>query len=389
MKYVFKNFSILLCFNIILFYHITVPSIKKVNYKKFTIINNYAYYLNENGSVEIGPIIKDDNKYLFNNLKNNKLQFAVSANGQIYYVDNSGVMQTGFIKIDNETYYFDETGTMQKGIVNINNKQYLLDFNTRKLRYGFVETNDGIYYTNDEGIIQVGFINIDNNTYFFNDIGLMQTGWQIIDNKQYYFTDMGIMAKGKIKIDGNNYYFDNNGVFKYVRYLPNYYSQKSYYYIDQKYGNETMGTSGCGPTSLAMIFSSLLNNYISPIDIASYLYYYTNEFNKYNLGMSGLGIIYAANYYGINYHGISSLDELNQELNNGKLVIGLVGGGHFVKPGYTHAIVIFKDDNDVVVYNPNPTYAGSVIYTNTWTIWNEQSIDPYDTNSGYVFYSFN
>ena len=47
--------------------------------------------------------------------------------GKQYYMDNAGIMQTGWTDIGNKRYYFDMDGILQTGTVNINGKSYELN----------------------------------------------------------------------------------------------------------------------------------------------------------------------------------------------------------------------------------------------------------------------
>ena len=348
-------------------------------------IDNDSYYFNEQGIMQKGIVDIDGKNYIFNEISG-KLQygFTTMSNGDVYYIDSDGTIKTGFVQIESDKYYFNEQGIMQKGMIEINGQTHIFA-EDGKLQYGFVSYNGNTYYTNGDGVIQTGFIDINGGTYYFNSSGILQTGFQTIDGNQYYFGYNGRMVKDTITIGNNEYHFNASGILEYVRKLPVYYSQKDGRWAGTTFGENNMATSGCGPTSLAMIFSSILGRGVSPTEVANYLYNYTNEFNKDNIGMSGLGAVYAASAYGISYHGISSLDELNSELNQGKLVIGYVGSGHFVKEGYTHSIVLFGDSSNVKVYNPN----GGRRNTSTNIVWSERSSDPYDYKGGYLFYSFN
>ena len=350
-------------------------------------IDNDTYYFNEDGIMQKG-MVKIDNKNYFFDLDTGKLHygFVTLDNGDTYYLDSDGTMKIGFANIEENTYYFNNEGIMQKGITNVDGKNYLLN-EEGKLQYGFTRLDGYLYYTNNQGIIQTGLIDIAQDTYYFNDYGIMLIGWQNINGNTYYFKNDGRVTKSTITMGNKEYHFNNQGILEYVVNLPVYYSQKDSRWSNVIFGEKNMGGTGCGPTSLAMIFSSISGRYITPLEVANYLYNYTDEFNKTNIGMSGLGVTYAASYYGISYRGISSLDDLNNELNQGKMVIAMVGSGRFVREGYTHSIVLFNSNGKTMVYNPNPTY-GSKVVSATDLIWNQRSSDPYDLKGGYLFYSF-
>ena len=50
----------------------------------------------------------------------------IEDNGNWYYMDNNGVMTTGWQQIDGQWYYMDQAGVMQKGWFKDNDKWYFL-----------------------------------------------------------------------------------------------------------------------------------------------------------------------------------------------------------------------------------------------------------------------
>ena len=103
---------------------------------------------------------------------------------------------------------------MQKGIIEVENKKYLLGVNSGRLyTNGFATTPNGnIYYTNEEGIIQTGDLQIEGRWYRFNSDGILQSGWQTINGNSYYYNLDGSVVTGVAKIAGVRYLFSSNGV---------------------------------------------------------------------------------------------------------------------------------------------------------------------------------
>ena len=164
---------------------------------------------------------------------------------------------------------------------------------------------------------------------------------------------------------------------------PVYYSQKDYRWGGKVYGYNSMSMAGCGPTSIAMCLSSILNENIYPDDVASWLYRNTNEYERISYGCSCKGVYLAANHYGVSADGIDSLDALREALSAGKLI---TGGVNFIGIyGFDTHMITFYGNNDgyTTVYDPvYGIYTESIRY-----LWNNRSRNYYDRRGGYVFYA--
>ena len=117
-----------------------------------------------------------------------------------------------------------------------------------------------------------------------------------------------------------------------------YYNQLDSRYADKPYGTDKIGTHGCGPTSLAIVISSLSEQMVDPVTMA--------EWSVANGGWcEGNGSYHsliprAARAFGLNVYGDVKDDpqKIVDALSSGKLVIVIMGKGHFTKGG--HFIVL-------------------------------------------------
>lgn len=187
--------------------------------------------------------------------------------------------------------------------------------------------------------------------------------------------------------------FSSETSVSYHQYYPN----KQYYptYMTQwdsrwgylTYGGLNLSTCGCMPTSIAMSLTGILGNLITPNVVADYLYNNTDAFNKRYAGTDGIGVKYAAEYFGASYRGLGSLLDLNTALSSGNIVIAAVGRGNFVSGDYTHAIVLFGygAGGYTNVYDPESPGKNGVYATGS--LWNQQSTDVGDLRGGYVFHA--
>ena len=176
------------------------------------------------------------------------------------------------------------------------------------------------------------------------------------------------------------------GEVKKLQYDAIYYNQYDGRWANNKYGFSKFGSTGCAPTSMAMAFSGILGKTIIPTDVANYLYYSTNEYNKYTKGTSGVGIIYATDKYHIKRTGINSLEELNKSLKEGKLVFCVMGNGIYGTRFWNHAIIV-KEYNNGKTYSYDPLTTNNNRWIDTSTIWSQKSTDPDDYRGGSVFYA--
>ena len=171
--------------------------------------NNIYYYLD--GVMQKGIVEIDGENYLFgvNSGKLYKNGLATTPDGNIYYTNSEGIVQTGWQTIDSNKYYFDQNGIMQKGIVEIGENKFLLGVMSGKLYInGFAKTPDGnTYYTNSEGIVQTGWQTIDSNKYYFDDNGKLISYLKKNNVDTFYYTSNGDILKGIQLIDGNKYLF--------------------------------------------------------------------------------------------------------------------------------------------------------------------------------------
>ena len=120
--------------------------------------------------------------------------------GKMYYVDGKRVK--GLYKIDGETYYFDEQGFMQTG---------------------WVEFDEGWRYFAADGKMATGWLQIGNAWYYLDpETGIMfDDGLHTIGKSTYYFYDWGGMASDWWYEDeaGDWYFFGGSGAMKAAQWL--------------------------------------------------------------------------------------------------------------------------------------------------------------------------
>lgn len=164
---------------------------------------------------------------------------------------------------------------------------------------------------------------------------------------------------------------------------PTYYSQRDPRWSGATYNGYSLYSTGCVPTSVAMVVDGYLHNGVTPNIAADYLVT-TGEFAGRKHGGSGLAIKLGAEHWGLGTEGINTESGLVNCLSSGYMVVFQVGGGTFTSRGSTHAIVLYGNSNGATrVYDPwnarNGWYSISMI-------WNQRSTSSYDWTGGYVGY---
>ncbi|HGA2931128.1 TPA: GBS Bsp-like repeat-containing protein, partial [Streptococcus agalactiae] len=122
-------------------------------------------------------------------------------------------------------------------------------------------------------------------------------------------------------------------------YNTPYFSQRDGRWASRRYGMATLGETGCVPTSLAMILSSLKGETVLPTQIADYLYHKTVEFNRGVQGTTSRGILKAAKEWGVTATALGTQANLVQALKDGYHVLAAVQNNVFVLHG-SHEIVL-------------------------------------------------
>ena len=161
---------------------------------------------------------------------------------------------------------------------------------------------------------------------------------------------------------------------KNTSYNTPYYNQKDERWGNTLYGGYKMGATGCVPTSLSMIISSLSGKEILSTMVADYLYYDTVEFNRGSQGTSGNGVLLASKHFGMTPTALGSVNELTNALKEGHYVSASVQMNKF-SPwpfGTSHAIVL-KGYSNGNTYVLDPYNAANNGWYPIDALWREQS----------------
>ena len=182
--------------------------------------------------------------------------------------------------------------------------------------------------------------------------------------------------------DNGQMYFLTSTDFtvKRTNYSTPYYNQRDGRWGGNRYGYYTLASTGCVPTSLAMVFSSLTGSEVLPTTVASYLYNNTVEFNRGTEGTTGNGILVASRQWGLTPTVINSSAALTSALQEGHHVVAAVQQDKFSPWGWgtSHEIVL-KGYSNGNTYVSDPYNSANNGWYPIASLWNEQSTQSVDT----------
>ena len=173
----------------------------------------------------------------------------------------------------------------------------------------------------------------------------------------------------------------------YESSTPVFYSQQDPSWAYAMFGSFTVGKSGCGPTTMAMIIQPKIGRVVTPFDVAAYLH----SIGKYNngslVGSNGSSFVEAGKRYGLSCDYVDSYEKLVSLLEEGKSIAWQVVGLPFISPQYSHAIVLYGYNNgNVNVLDPNSGKCNGVY--SAIDLWNHRSNVPSDLDLGVPGFAF-
>ncbi len=133
-----------------------------------------------------------------------------------------------------------------------------------------------------------------------------------------------------------------------------YFNQLDQRCANQPFGTDNIGGYGCGPTSMAIVVSSLTDEIVDPIAMAKWAY----ENGGWCKGQGSYHSLIpnAAKAWGLNVEGCKASEpqRILDALSQGKLVVALMSRGHFTTTG--HFIVLRGvQDGKILVADPAST----------------------------------
>ncbi len=132
-----------------------------------------------------------------------------------------------------------------------------------------------------------------------------------------------------------------------------YFNQASDTWADRPYGKDSLGRYGCGPTSMAMVVSSLTDTQVDPEEMALWAYengHWASRSGSYHSIVQG-----AAEAYGLEAEAFRTFDAdaLRAQLASGGVMVALVTKGHFTDGGHFIVLRGVTLDGSILVADPN------------------------------------
>lgn len=126
-----------------------------------------------------------------------------------------------------------------------------------------------------------------------------------------------------------------------------YYNQLDERWKDEPYGQDKIGTHGCGPTSMSIVVSTLAGTNVNPVEMARWSY-------KNGYYCPGGGSYYslipkAAEHWGLSVDKNLDGEDVADALAEGKLVVAIMSTGHFTKNGHFIVLRGITPDGKVLV----------------------------------------
>ena len=132
-----------------------------------------------------------------------------------------------------------------------------------------------------------------------------------------------------------------------------YYNQLDSRWANSLYGTDNIGGYACGPTSMAIVVSSLTSETVDPPHMAQWAYengYWCSRSGSYHTLIPG-----ASEEWGLDVEGCTAAEpqRIVDALADGKLVVALMTKGHFTSSGHFIVLRGVTSDGQIMVADPS------------------------------------
>lgn len=252
---------------------------------------------------------------------------------QMYQDESTGLTLYSLKKENGQIHYYLENGMEYNGMAHLNGKIYYFENGVQS--FGEKQVNGNWYNFKNDGTLSVGFVNFGNSAK--------------------YYDNFGKRLQGTFQIDKVTYNTDNNGLINKASWNGvSYYCQRDDRWAWSVYGNYTFSSSGCVPTTAAMIVNTLKGTNYTPIDMGNILYN-AGIYNVREIGAGGDTWNLISKKFGLIYKNNINVQSAKNELMKGNMIAATVEGGRFCPwPGISHEILLFGLDAQgyTTVYDP-------------------------------------
>ncbi|MFI3254332.1 MAG: C39 family peptidase [Eubacteriales bacterium] len=121
-----------------------------------------------------------------------------------------------------------------------------------------------------------------------------------------------------------------------------------------KYGTDSISGYGCGPTAMAMVVSTLKGTYITPQEMSDIFVeegYWAKGGGTYYHFADGCGEVFDLNVAYLSAEETTA-DDLRQHILENRLIVALVGPGHFTSGGHYIVLRGVTLSGDILVADP-------------------------------------
>ena len=198
--------------------------------------------------------------------------------------------------------------------------------------------------------------------------------YTIVYQGESYFADEIFQLSADQKELADNYtqnlsLFLGDGMFQYTGGSPSipplgdicftdgitqviYFNQLDERYASKPYGTDHIGGYGCGPTAMSIVVSSLTGSIVDPVEMSAWAYengYWCSKSGSYHSLISG-----AAQAWDLPVTGCTTAEpqRIVDALSQGKLVVALMGKGHFTSSGHFMVLRGVTSDGKILVADP-------------------------------------
>lgn len=181
-------------------------------------------------------------------------------------------------------------------------------------------------------------------------------GWLIGDElaavesfqKDYgYNQSIGIYEQDYIDADGENY---EGVIFSDGSTEVVYFNQLDERWKNDSYGSDKIGSHGCGPTAMSIVVSSLTDETVDPPHMAQW----SVDNGGYCAGNGSYHKLIpdAAKAWGLSSEGDLDAQGIVDALSSGKLVVVIMGKGHFTTSGHFIVMRGVTSEGKILVADP-------------------------------------
>ena len=207
-----KYFFILSIFIFFIIFSLQIKALDLVDSQGLKEIDGKLYYFDQDGYMQKGFVTIEDKTYFFSYANGTTKTGWQTIDGENwFYCKEDGTIAKGFYEVEGKTYYFDDNGYMQKGFVTIEDKTYFFSYTNGTTKTGW-QTTDGTnwFYCKEDGSVAEGFQRINDKLYYFSIANhyLKKEGFQSVDGENWFYTyEDGSVAEGFQRINDKLYYF--------------------------------------------------------------------------------------------------------------------------------------------------------------------------------------